>query len=133
MKKFFTSVFIVCSATFFLFAQADEKKSSPKEFTRAEALSYKSILDFLSAVNPAADYSKYTVRSFDLSYEVVSASGEKAKTSLPGPGGTWSEKQIQLLEHSEKGNVYTIENIRAIESGKKGVQNLPDFSFVIKD
>jgi len=133
MKTFFTSVVVFCLAVSFLFSQESKKTPAPKEFTKAEVLAHKNILDFLAAVNPATDYSKYTVRSFELSTAVASDAGEKTKTSELGPGGTWSEKQKQMLEKAQQGNVYSVQNIRAIEPGKKGVQNLSGFSFIIKD
>ena|ERR1051326_5650608 len=132
MKKIILLSFIIMSSVF-TFAQTEKMAPSPS-FTKSELLSFADLKSLLSAINKGQDYSKYLVRNFNLTTTVTNPDKTTTKLSEMGPGGTWSEKQKNMIEkYAKKGTTFTLENIVLVESGKKGVVNQPDASFTIKE
>lgn len=112
-----------------------EKVAAPSfSFTKTELLAFKNVQTLLSSINKDRDYSKYLIRNFNLTTTVKNADGTETKVSEIGPGGTWSEKQKNMIEkYAAKDVVFILENIVLVEQGKKGTTNQSDVSFSIKE
>ena len=133
MKKIFLLSLMIVSSAMFLFAQ-QQKLATPPQFTKAELLAFNDVKTVLTAINKGQDYTKYLVRTFNLTTTVTNPDGTTTKLSEMGPGGTMSEKQKSMIEkYAMKGVVFTLENIIMIEGGKKGMINQPNASFSIKE
>lgn len=134
MKKLFFLSLIIVASSASVFAQQEKVAAPSVSFTKAELLAFKNLKELLSAINKGQDYSTYLVRNFHLATTVKNSDGTETKLSEMGPGGTWSEKQKNMIEkQAAKGAVFTLENMVLIEQGKKGVINQPDISFLIKE
>ena len=124
---------MIVSSAMFLFAQ-QQKLATPPQFTKAELLAFNDVKTVLTAINKGQDYTKYLVRTFNLTTTVTNPDGTTTKLSEMGPGGTMCEKQKSMIEkYAMKGVVFTLENIIMIEGGKKGMINQPNASFSIKE
>lgn len=133
MQKLFILSMTILLSSAVIFAQ-QKKSSASKEFTKAELLAFPDVKALLSAINSGQDYSVYLVRNFNLSATITKQDGTQEKLSESGPGGTWSEKQKNMInQYAIKGAVFTLENIIMVEKGKKGVVNQPSVSFSIKE
>ncbi len=133
MKKLIFLSFILLTTAMCVSAQ-DAKQATPAQFTKAELLGFADVKALLTAIDKGKDYSKYSVRNFNLSTTVVNADGTSSKISEMGPGGTWSEKQRSLIEkHAVKGTVFTVDGITMIEPGTKGKTEQPAATFTIKE
>jgi|ERR1035437_2127513 hypothetical protein len=134
MKKLFFLSLIIVASSASVFAQQEKVAAPSVSFTKAELLAFKNLKELLSAINKGQDYSTYLVRNFHLATTVKNSDGTETKLSEMGPGGTWSEKQKNMIEkQAAKGAVFTLENMVLIEQGKKGVINQPNISFLIKE
>ena len=108
--------------------QEQDKKIVNYELTKASLLKMKGVIDLLETVNPSEDYSKYVVRSFDLSLNMMGH--EITETTA---GDLFSEKEKKIIADAETGMKVYIEKIRVIEQGKKGVIMLPALILKIKE
>lgn len=134
MKKLFFLSLIIVASSASVFAQQEKVAAPSVSFTKAELLAFKNLKELLSAINKGQDYSMYLVRNFHLATTVKNSDGTETKLSEMGPGGTWSEKQKNMIEkYAAKGAVFTLENMVLIEQGKKGVINQPNIFFLIKE
>lgn len=132
MKKFILLSFLFFTLTGVSFSQA-EKKSEISQFTKAELLAFKDVKMLLSSINKGQDYSVYQVRNFKLTTTITNPDNSTTVLSEIGPGGTFSEQQIALIEkYAKKGTTFTIEALTMIDPGKKGVINMGGISFMIK-
>ena len=131
-KSIFISLILITSSAF-AFSQ-EQKAAAPPQFTKAEFLAFSDLKAILTAINKGQDYSKNLVRNFNLTTTVTNPDKTTTKLSENGPGGTWSEKQKDMIEkYAKKGTTFTLENIIMIESGKKGMLEQPNVSFSIKE
>lgn len=133
MKKSIFISFLIFASSAFVFAQ-QHKVVAPPQFTKTELLAFSDLKSLLSAINNGQDYSKCIVRNFNLTTNIINPDGTSTKLSEMGPGGTWSEKQKSMMEkYAKEGVSFTLENIRMVEGGKKGMINQSDVSFSIKE
>lgn len=133
MKKIFFISFLFVASSAICFSQS-ERRTGLAQFTKSELLGFKDVKTLLAAINKGEDYSKYQVRNFKLTTVVTNPDGTASSLSEIGPGGTFSEKQIALIEkYAKKGTTFTIEALTMIEPGKKGIINMDSISFMIKE
>ena len=136
MKKIFIlSLFLVASSAF-VFGQEKKMATSTSQFTKSELLSFTDLKAVLTAINKGKDYSTYLVRNFNLTTTVTNADKTTTVLSESGPGGKWSEKQINMIEkYAKKGTTFTLENIMLFQPAEKGVTKVeqPNTSFTIKE
>ena len=133
MKKTILTFVFFLVAYVFSFSQ-EQKTTNTAAFTKSELLAFADVKALLSAINQGKDYSKYAVRNFVLSTTITNPDGSHTKISESGPGGIWSSKLKEMIEkHAKKGVDFTLEKVIMIESGKKGMVDVPSIPFSIKE
>ncbi len=128
MKKISIISIVFLVSIFALNAQEKTKKLFVAEFSKAELLKIKNLVELYKAIDSTADYSKYTFRSFEMS--LTQKGIEITETAY---GLLLSEKQKKLISQAAVSTKIFLENIKAIEPGKPDVTVLPAIILKIND
>ena len=141
MKKIFFLALFIATTTTFVSAQAVKPMTAQPvaivpQFTKAELLAFTDLKAILSSINKGKDYSNYVVRNFTLNTIITNPDKSTTKLSESGPGGKWSQKQINMIEkYAKKEVAFTLEDIMLFQPVEKGVTKIeqPNTSFTVKE